>query len=125
MFESGQGVPKNHDIAMTLYKKSSLQGNALAQFSLGLLYEEAIGEGPDRPRAAACYRIAIANGNTTAQNYHRALIERLNEDEMALYETYQTIQDVIGPMRKSNFVADHAILGPLMRKRAKVPHYLS
>ena len=43
---------------------------------------------------------------------------------MALYDQYRTIHDIVGDMRKSDFVADHTILGPLMRKRAKMQHYL-
>jgi TPR repeat protein len=39
MYESGLGVPQDYQLAFDYYKLSSNQGNAEAQYNLGLMYQ--------------------------------------------------------------------------------------
>ena len=68
MYNSGKGVPQDYAAAVSWYRKAAEQGNADAQFDLGVMYH-------DRPRRATglrgggmrWYRKAAEQGNAGAQ----------------------------------------------------------
>ena len=43
MFETGRGVPQNYTEAAMWYRRAAEQGDSLAQYSLGLLYDRGFG----------------------------------------------------------------------------------
>jgi TPR repeat protein len=43
MFETGRGVPQNYTEAAMWYRRAAEQGDSLAQYSLGLLYDKGFG----------------------------------------------------------------------------------
>jgi TPR repeat protein len=43
MFETGRGVPRNYTEAAMWYRRAAEQGDSLAQYSLGLLYDKGQG----------------------------------------------------------------------------------
>ena len=43
MFETGRGVPQNYTEAAMWYRRAAEQGDSLAQYSLGLLYDKGQG----------------------------------------------------------------------------------
>ena len=52
---------------MKWYRLAAAQGNAIAQFSLGVAYSKGDGVSVDKVESVKCYRLAAAQGNTTAQ----------------------------------------------------------
>ena len=52
--------------AMHWYRKAAEQGNAIAQFNLGVMYSNGEGVRQDQTEAAKWYRLAAAQGNVSA-----------------------------------------------------------
>ena len=52
--------------AMHWYRKAAEQGNAIAQFNLGVMYSNGEGVKRDQTEAAKWYRLAAAQGNVSA-----------------------------------------------------------
>ena len=70
MPDDGRGVPKDDREAARLYGLAADQGNALAQVSLGVFYENGRGGLPSDDREAArLYKLAADQGNATGQTY--------------------------------------------------------
>ena len=67
MHQSGLGVPKDYDEAVTWYRKAADQGDALGQTNLGLMYEEGRGVPQDYQQAVAWYRKAADQNLAEAQ----------------------------------------------------------
>lgn len=61
------GVEKNEQEAVKWFRRSALQGNSLAQNSLGFCYEEGLGIEKDPKFAAYWYLKASRQGNPWAQ----------------------------------------------------------
>ena len=53
---------------MTFYRAAASHGSALAEYNLGVLYEEGLGVAPDRAEATLWYKRAIANSNATVRS---------------------------------------------------------
>jgi hypothetical protein len=60
-------VPQDFTQAADLYRRAAEQGNASAQFNLGLLYDNGEGVDKDYAQAAAWYRKAAEQGVARAQ----------------------------------------------------------
>ena len=67
MYENGRGVPQDHVQAVAWYRKAADQGDADAQFSLGVMYENGRGVPRDYVKAVAWYRKAADQGDADAQ----------------------------------------------------------
>ena len=52
--------------AMHWYRKAAEQGNAIAQFNLGVMYSNGEGIKRDQTEAVKWYRLAAAQGNVSA-----------------------------------------------------------
>ena len=63
-----EGIPQDHPTACQWYEKAAAQGNAEAQFNLGLMYHEGQGVRQDYAKARKWYEKAAAQGDAQAQN---------------------------------------------------------
>ena len=68
MYKAGQGVKKNDTTAVKWYIKAAEQGNAGAQYNLGVMYEH--GEG-----ISMNYRAAVKWYILAAQQHHAGAIK--------------------------------------------------
>jgi TPR repeat protein len=66
MFDNGRGVAQDYAEAVRLYSLAAAQGNAFAQFNLGVMFEKGRGVAKDRAEAIRWYRLAAAQGNAGA-----------------------------------------------------------
>jgi TPR repeat protein len=84
----GAGVPKDYVQAVSWFRKAAEQGNALAQVSLGILYdgalEEAKGVPQDYAQAAVWYRKAADQGNGLAEY----MLGRLYANGQGVHQDY-------------------------------------
>jgi TPR repeat protein len=67
MYEKGQGVPQDYKTAVKWYKLAAEQGDADAQYNLGVMYAEGKGVPQDYKTAVKWYRLAAEQGDADAQ----------------------------------------------------------
>jgi hypothetical protein len=67
MHRNGFGVPQNYKIAVKWYTIAAKQGNALAQFNLGVVYGDGEGVQQNNRTAVKWYRLAANQGDSSAQ----------------------------------------------------------
>jgi uncharacterized protein len=60
---NGQGGPQNHKTAVKWYRLAAEQGNASAQYNLGVMYEKGQGVPQDYKTAVKWFRLAAEQGN--------------------------------------------------------------
>jgi TPR repeat protein len=68
IYASGLGVPTDETQALVWFRRAAEQGNAKAQYNLGVMYAEGLGVGRDEAEALVWYRKAAAQGNVKAQH---------------------------------------------------------
>ncbi|MGE4220663.1 MAG: tetratricopeptide repeat protein, partial [Alphaproteobacteria bacterium] len=73
MYANGEGVPKDYDKALALFRKAAAGKNAEAMLNLGYHYQHGLGVPKDPNEAAAWYRKAADAGNRPAATLLRAL----------------------------------------------------
>ncbi len=67
MYDKGEGVPQDYAKAMQWYQKAANQGDADAQFNLGVMYYEGEGAPQDYAKALQWYQKAANQGDAQAQ----------------------------------------------------------
>jgi hypothetical protein len=67
MHQYGQGVPKDLGEAIRLYKLSADQGNASAQYSLGIMHQYGQGVPKDLGEAIRLYKLSADQGKVAAK----------------------------------------------------------
>jgi len=67
MDDKGQVDPQNYAEALKWYREAAEQGNAKAQYNLGMMYHAGQGVPQDSAEAARWYRKAAEQGNASAQ----------------------------------------------------------
>ena len=67
MYDSGQGVPQDYAEAVKWYRLAAEQGNAKAQYNLGVMHDKGQGVPEDYAEAVKWYRLAAEQGNAKAQ----------------------------------------------------------
>jgi TPR repeat protein len=67
LYEEGNGVPRDYDLAGRWYWSAADQGYAAAQFNYGKLYHDGLGVDVDTLRAAQWYVLAARQGDAKAQ----------------------------------------------------------
>jgi len=67
MYGQGQGVPQDDAEAIRWYRLAADQGNASAQYNLGVMYRRGDGVPQDYAEAIRWYRLAADQGNASAQ----------------------------------------------------------
>jgi TPR repeat protein len=68
MYDMGKGVPQDHAEAFKWYKMAAEQGDARAQFNLGLMYDMGKGVPQDHAEAFKWYKMAAEQGIARAQH---------------------------------------------------------
>lgn len=66
-YENGEGVPRNLELAISLYCKAALLGDAQAHYNLGWIYANGRGVPRDDATAAYFFQAAAAQGLEAAQ----------------------------------------------------------
>jgi hypothetical protein len=79
MYEKGDGVPVDYQMAAKWYHKSAVQGYADAQLNLGTMYDEGRGVPEDNQKAAQWYRAAARSGFEAADT-NLEMMEYFGED---------------------------------------------
>lgn len=67
MYDKGEGVPKDRELALKWYRKAADQGYAEAQLLLGIIYDQGVGVAKDYAQALEWYRKAAEQGYAKAQ----------------------------------------------------------
>jgi hypothetical protein len=67
LYESGQGVEMDLDVAFAWYWKAAEQGNARAQYHLGAMYLQGRGVAADAQEAARWFKLASDQGELSAR----------------------------------------------------------
>ena len=67
MYAQGEGVPEDDSEAVKWYRLAAEQGDAAAQFNLGIKYDQGEGVPEDDSEAVKWYRLAAEQGDATAQ----------------------------------------------------------
>jgi hypothetical protein len=67
MYLEGLGVPQDYAQAISWYRKAAAQGDAHAQFNLGLMYDHGRGVPQDYAQAASWFSKAADQGDANAQ----------------------------------------------------------
>ena len=68
MYFAGKGVPQNDAEAVKWYRLAAEQGDARAQFNLGVKYAKGEGVPQDDTEAVKWFRLAAQQGDARAQN---------------------------------------------------------
>ena len=68
MYDEGEGVPQDDAEAVRWYRLAAEQGDATAQYNLGLMYDEGEGVPQDDAEAVRWYRLAAEQGDASAQS---------------------------------------------------------
>ena len=68
MYADGLGVQQNDKTAVKWFRLAAEQGNAMAQFNLGMMYVSGQGVPQDYKTAVKWFRLAAEQGNALAQN---------------------------------------------------------
>ena len=76
MYNFGEGVPQDYEQAVAWYRKAADQGNAGAQFCLGLMYENGQGVAQDYVRAHMWFNLAASGSSEPARSF--SVKERAN-----------------------------------------------
>ena len=67
MYANGEGVPKDDKTAVKWWKLAAEQGDASAQYYLGVMYDKGQGVPEDDKTAVKWYTLAAEQGSTTTQ----------------------------------------------------------
>ena len=67
MYRKGIGVPQDYKTAIKLYTLPAEQGNALAQYNLGIMHSFGLGVIQDYETSLKWYILSAEQGNTFAQ----------------------------------------------------------
>ena len=83
MYKHGEGVPQDYKEAIRLYTLAAEQGNANAQFNLGLMYRNGKGVLSDFVIAHMWFNIASANGNERGAKYREGIAEEMTPEDIS------------------------------------------
>jgi hypothetical protein len=81
MYAKGQGVPKDYAQAIDWWRKSATQGNADAQFKLGVVYTTGQGVAKDPVLALANATIAARGGSKENVEYRNEIAKPLTPEQ--------------------------------------------
>jgi TPR repeat protein len=83
LYEEGQGVAKNYDLARFWYLRAAQQGFIDAYFALGDIYAAGRGTESDRSLAYHWYTMAAASGHARAKEIMGRYAPKLSTQQMA------------------------------------------
>jgi len=82
-YASGEGVPRNYELAVKWYRLAAEQRNADAQYNLGVCYAKGEGVPQDKVLAYMWHDLASANGLKRAERKKGQLEKRLTRQQIA------------------------------------------
>ncbi|MDB4127545.1 sel1 repeat family protein, partial [bacterium] len=80
---NGDGVPKDYTEAVKWSRKAAEQGNAMAQYNLGLMYAKGDGVLKDYATAYMWVNLAAATGSEKSAKGRDLLAERMTKEQIA------------------------------------------
>ena len=83
MHSLGEGVPENDAEAVRWYRLAAEQGNASAQYSLGIMYAYGNGVPLNTVRAYVWFSVAAAQGKESARTNRDIASETLTPEQLA------------------------------------------
>ena len=83
MYDNGEGVPEDDAEAVKWFRMAAQQGQAGAQFNLGVMYAYGRGVPEDYVRAYAWYNLAAEQGYERAVKARERLRERMTAKQIA------------------------------------------
>ena len=83
MYDDGDGVPKNDAEALKWYRRAADQGDADAQFNLGLMYYNGEGVPKNDAEAYFWWNLAAAQGNADAKTNRDIVEKKMTRDQIA------------------------------------------
>lgn len=82
LYEEGQGVPKDYQIAFNWYAKAANQGDVDAAFALGRMYSQGLGVDQDRARAYVWYGRAARGGHYLGKQEQEKCASRMAPEQL-------------------------------------------
>ena len=82
-YDNGEGVIQDYKEAVKWYTKAAEQGNAPAQYNLGVMYGKGEGVLQDNVYAHMWFNIASSNGNEISRDNRDIVAERMTPDQLA------------------------------------------
>lgn len=82
-YELGQGVLQSNDDAARWFSKSAAQGNALAQYNLGIMAEYGVAGAIDDVQACVWFSLAANRGEKVAMELRNALEKSMTPEQVA------------------------------------------
>ena len=106
MYAQGHGVPQDFKKAFEIFKKVADEGDADAQYNVGLLYLSGQGVKKDSEEAAKYFGLATAQGQSDAE-YNQALLYLYGKDESDKRKAFKILQK----LANNGFVPAQSIFG--------------
>lgn len=82
LYTFGQGVPKDHEMALRLFRLAADQGDLDAQNNLGGIYAEGLGVAPDLVQAYMWFELAAGRGHEMAQSNRAFIADRMSAEQV-------------------------------------------
>ena len=83
MYYNGEGVPQDYGEAVKWFRLAAEQGNAQAQFNLGLMYSIGDGVPQDYIQAHMWFNLAGARGDENAREARDIVKDRMTPEQTA------------------------------------------
>ena len=82
MYEDGLGVPQDDKEAVRLYRLSAEQGEASAQYNLGVMYDNGQGVAQDYVLAHMWFSLSSSQGITNAVKNRNIIENRMSKQQI-------------------------------------------
>ena len=86
MYQNGQGVPQDYKTALKWYTLAAEQGDAYAQYNLGMMYRKGEGVPKDSVYAYMWWNIAAAGGDKFASESRDSVAKEMTASQIAKAE---------------------------------------
>ena len=83
MYANGRGVSQDYAVAIGWYRKAADQGDAEAQFNLGLMYASGRGVPKDPVSAHMWFSLAAAGGDKAAEGNRQRVAAKMSPGQIA------------------------------------------
>lgn len=100
-YYSGNGVAQDKEKAAEIYEEAAVDGDVLAQYTLGYMFDKGDGVDKDRVKAMSWYEKAAAQGHEAAQN--RLNVLRQLQEKNAPHPVKPKIDESEQPKKKKFF----------------------
>jgi uncharacterized protein len=83
MYYNGEGVPQDYKAAVKWYRKAAEQGDASAQYNLGLMYYNGEGVPPNNILAYAWISLPAISGDKNKVDARDSIAEKLTPEDLS------------------------------------------